>query len=74
MTAQPLIAALPLDLVLASGYSIRLTALSPTTGAVITGVKVADVAFQVRPVNIGPDGTTDGGAPLPLLVPTDETS
>jgi hypothetical protein len=71
---QPLIAALPQDLVMASGYVIRLTALSPTTGATITGVIVTDVTFQVRPVNIGPGGTTDGEAPLPLLVPTDDTA
>lgn len=69
---QPLIAPLPLDLVLASGYVVRFTALSPTTGATITGVRVTDVAFQVRPVNIGPGGTVDGLAPLPLLVPTDQ--
>ena len=74
MTAQPLIAALPLDLVLASGYVIRLTALSPSSGAVITGVRVTDVAFQVRPLNLGPGGSTDGEAPLPLLVPTTETA
>jgi hypothetical protein len=70
---QPLIAALPLDLILNSGYQIRFTALSPSTGAAITGVRVTDIAFQVRPVNIGPGGTDEGGAPLPLLVPTDET-
>jgi hypothetical protein len=69
---QPLIANLPLDLVLASGYVIRFTALDPTTGAAVTGVRVTDVAFQVRPVNIGPGGTTDGLAPLPLLVPSNE--
>lgn len=74
MTAQPLIAALPIDLILSSGYVVRLTALSPSTGATITGVKVSDVAFQVRPINIGPGGTTDGLAPSPLLVPTDETA
>jgi hypothetical protein len=72
MPAQPLIASLPLDLVMASGYVIRLTALNPSTGATITGVVVSDVTFQVRPVNIGPDGTTDGAAPLPLLVPASD--
>ena len=70
---QPLIANLPLDLILASGYVIRFTALDPATGAAITGVRVTDIAFQVRPVNIGPGGVDEGGAPLPLLVPTVET-
>lgn len=70
----PAIAALPLDLILSSGYQIRFTALNPTTGAAVTGVRVTDVAFQVRPVNIGPGGFDDTGAPLPLLVPTTETT
>jgi hypothetical protein len=70
---QPLIAALPKDLILASGYVIRLTALVPGTGATVTGVRVTDVAFQVRPVNIGPDASGIDGAPMPLLVPTDQT-
>lgn len=73
MAAQPLIAPLPIDLVLASGYSIRVVALDPTTGATISGVRVTDVAFQVRPLNLGPGGTGEGEAPSPLLVPTDET-
>ena len=72
MSGQPLIAALPLDLILSSGYQIRFTALDPTTGAAITGVRVTDIAFQVRPINTGPGGTTDGLVPSPLLVPTDE--
>lgn len=69
---QPLIAALPLDLILASGYQVRFAALSPTTGATVSGVRVTDVAFQVRPLNIGPGGTIDGETPMPLLVPVDE--
>jgi hypothetical protein len=70
----PAIAALPLDLILSSGYVIRFTALNPTSGAAVTGVRVTDVAFQVRPVNIGPGGVDIDGAPLPLLVPTDDTT
>jgi hypothetical protein len=56
-----------------SGYVIRLTALDPSSGAVVTGVRVTDVAFQVRPINIGPDATGTDGAPMPLLVPFDGT-
>lgn len=69
---QPLIAALPIDLILASGYQIRFNALSPSSGASITGVRVTDVAFQVRPVNIGPGAVTEDGTPSPLLVPSDD--
>lgn len=68
---QPLIAALPNDLILASGYQVRFNALDPATGAQITGVRVTDVAFQVRPINIGPDATGADGTPMPLLVPSD---
>lgn len=69
----PSIASLPLDLILASGYVIRFTALDPATGNAVSGVRVTDVAFQVRPINIGPDATSLDGTPLPLLVPADET-
>lgn len=65
----PVIAGLPPNLALPSGYVIRLTALDPTTGNVVTGVKVSDVSFYVRDVS----GTTeDVDAPLPLLVPFQE--
>lgn len=67
---QPAIAALPLDLVLSSGYVIRFAALDPTSGAAVSGVRVTDVAFQVRPLNIGPDAIGPDGTPSPLLVPT----
>lgn len=71
---EPLIASLPLDLVLSSGYVIRLTALDESTGATVTGVRATDVAFQVRPINT--DGSVSGqsDAPSPLLVPTDEAA
>jgi len=72
--AQPLIANLPLDLVLASGYVIRFTALDALSGAAVGGVRATDVAFQVRPVNIGPGAVATDGTPSPLLVPTDETA
>jgi len=39
--AQPLLAPMPDNLDLDSGYVLRITALSPTTGAVISGVKVS---------------------------------
>jgi len=70
---QPLIAALPKDLVLPSGYVIRIAALAPTDGSAVTGVRVTDLAFQVRPVTTSDVGGTIGDVPSPLLVPTDET-
>jgi hypothetical protein len=70
----PAIAALPLDLILSSGYLVRVTALNPVDGSTVSGVRVTDIAFQVRPVNIGTGGVVDGLAPLPLLVPTDQTT
>lgn len=70
--AKPLIASLPLDLVLASGYQVRFTALDPVTGNAVTGVRITDVAFQVRPVAHGPGGLDLVDAPLPLLVPVED--
>lgn len=69
---QPLIASLPIDLVLASGYTLRVTALDPTTGATVTGVRATDVAFQVRPLVIGAGGEPLTDLPFPLLVPSDQ--
>lgn len=62
----PIIAGLPPDLALPSGYVIRLTALDPSTGSVVSGVRVGDVSFYVRDLT----GGIDNGAPMPLLVPT----
>jgi hypothetical protein len=73
MPAQPLIADLPQEIVLSAGYVVRITALNPATGAAVTGVRVTDLAFQVRPSTADIPGS-DGGAPLPLLVPTTETA
>lgn len=70
--AAPLIASLPLDLVLSSGYVVRVVALVPTTGAAVTGVRVTDLAFQVRPFNTVQGGGTTEEAPMPLLVPTED--
>lgn len=65
---QPLVAGLPPDLVLSAGYVVRLTALDPASGAVVSGVTVADVSFMVRPLTTG----DVDGAPMPLLVPSAE--
>jgi len=70
---QPLIAALPLELVMESGYVIKVNALDPTTGAEITGVRVTDVTLQVRPIHLSAPVGTDGADEMPLLVPFLET-
>lgn len=64
---QPLIQALPSGMFFADGYRLRLTALDPTTGAVVAGVVVSETTFQVRPVDSGPGDS----APIPQLVPSD---
>lgn len=71
--AQALTGGLPPNLVLPSGYVVRLNALDPTTGAQVTGVRVTNASFQVRPINIGAGGTGGDDFTLPLLVPVTET-
>lgn len=62
--AQPLTVALPPGLELSSGYIIRVTAVSPTTGNTVAGVNVSDVTFQV-----GDEGRNLGeGLPNILLL------
>lgn len=53
--AKPLIVSLPPDLELWGGCIIRVTALDPTTGNEVAGVKVSNVTIEV-------DQT--GGVPL----------
>lgn len=59
--AAPMTAALPPGLDLPGGYTLRFTALDPTTGAVVSGVTVsaATILSDTAPVNAdaGGDGT-----------------
>lgn len=59
---QPLIAGLPPDLDLDSGWEIVLAALDPTTGAAVAGVKVTNASLMVR--NLAGGGGSGGGATL----------
>jgi hypothetical protein len=71
--AQPLIAPMPKDLDLGGGFVLRITAVDPTTGAQVTGVKVSNVVMTVDPISgaIEPPVTPgDLNAPSPYLVPT----
>jgi hypothetical protein len=45
--AQPLIVALPPNLDLWSGCIVRVAALDPTTGDVVTGVDISNVTLEV---------------------------
>ncbi len=44
----PLIAGMPPGLHLVGGYTIRLTALDPVTGATVTAVKISATTLQLR--------------------------
>lgn len=57
--AQPLIVPLPPNLELWGGCTIRVTALDPTTGATVAGVRVSNIALEVEdsghvPLDSGP--------------------
>ena len=69
--AQPLNIALPPNLVLWDGCIIRVTAIDATTGALVTGVDVADVSFEVST-----DSTADltSGNFKPVLLRTSVAS
>lgn len=49
--ARPLTAGMPRDLDLDAGYTVRITALNPTTGAVVTAVNVSNLVIMA--LNIG---------------------
>lgn len=65
--AQPLAASMPPDLDLDGNYTIRLTALDPVSGAVVSGVTVSALAMLIAPLG----GTTPGDLAVGpyLLVP-----
>lgn len=74
--AQPLIASMPKDLDLGGGWIVRLTAVDPTTGAAVSGVKVSNVVITVDPLAGAveqPPGTGGQAAPFPYLVPMSGT-
>ncbi len=63
--SEPLKAGMPPDLDIDGGYIVRLTAVDPVTGALVSGVVVSGVAIQA--IN---KGTPIGDlTPQPLLVP-----
>lgn len=74
--AQKLTAAIPADLDLPANFIVQLTAVSPTTGAVVSGVNVSNVAIIADPTTLDDGGDIGSFAPttpLWLPVPIDET-
>lgn len=73
--AQKLVASLPPDFDLPANFIVQFTAVDPTTGSVVSGVNVSNVAIMAAPVT--PD-TTDSepqfvpATPLWLPIPVDE--
>jgi hypothetical protein len=67
--SKPLIVPFSSDLVVSGNYTLRFTALEPTTGAVVSGVNIAGAA--VTGINRSTSASTvDDLTPLPLLVPS----
>lgn len=65
---------LPPDFDLPANFVVQLTAVSPTTGAIVSGVNVSNVAIMASPVT--PDTNDEGvtfvpTTPLWLPVPVD---
>lgn len=58
--AEPLIAGLPPDLALGGGFTLRVTALDPTTGAQVAGVKINTVAITAKAPTANPAALSVG--------------
>jgi hypothetical protein len=48
--AQPLTVPFPPDLTLTDGWLVTITAIDPTTGAVVTGVRITEALIHVEVV------------------------
>lgn len=64
--AAPLIAGLPPNLNLPSGYQIRFAALDPTDGSAVSGVNVVNATLYVQSDTSGPLAALQNG-PFMLL-------
>ena len=51
--ALPLVVTLPPNIHLSGGCVVRVAALDPTSGAVVTGVNISDVSLQVDEITGG---------------------
>ena len=64
--SAPVQAAMPSNLDLQDGYSLRVTALDPSTGALVAGVKIGLVVFTAD--NTGGVISGGGGGPGQWLI------
>lgn len=70
--AAPVMVAFPAQVDIDANYTVRFTALSPTDGSVVAGVKISNASILASPVSAAspPDGTPAPGADVaPLFVP-----
>lgn len=68
--AQKLTASMPENFDIAAQFDVQLTAVDPTSGAVVAGVLVSNVAIMAAPVT--PDTDDSSAAVLPsLFIPID---
>lgn len=66
--SKPLLVPLPADLELDDTYVIRVTALDPTTGDVVSGVNVADVTLIVDDLAGAAGGSLASDTFAPVLI------
>jgi hypothetical protein len=74
--AQKLTASFPSDFDLPANFIVQLTAVDPTSGAVVSGVLVSNVAIMAAPVDPDTADTADvfvPTTPLWLPVPLDDS-
>lgn len=69
-TAAAYDAPMPPDLELVGSYTVRLVAIDPTTGAVVTGVTISDLVMMVNTLGATQPGDLEVG-PF-MLVPGPE--
>lgn len=65
--AEAFSAAMPANLDLGGNYTLRLTAIDPVTGNIVSGITVSNLAIYVS--DVGSDQVTDLGFGDFLLVP-----
>jgi hypothetical protein len=59
--AKPLTVAFPPNLELTDGWLVTITAVNPTTGALVTGVKIAEALIQVEVLEGAGGSALDSG-------------
>jgi hypothetical protein len=69
--AKPLVITLPPNLFLSGDYIVRVAALDPTTGAIVSGVNVSNVNLQVQQFA---GGSLASGTYKPVMLRTKATS